>query len=766
MTSSSRPSVSNVEKMLQMWFVAHGKGIDRRAFMVSDNASPLVAEMRFERDPEVAAALAVDLILTESETAASPNALSLLLRKCVVSLFDFIWANDGHRSQKFSQSIPRPWIAITYDALRQRAAENDAYQKLRNVMHQIKNLRNHNSTARSICRSLQEKLSSIPQQISEKKNLIIIVTKRLEMNQSMTAKESTREGFFLALAELAPLLAPERAEKTVAAVGRCLKQRFDSIESSVSSETGITERFLRYRNRYLPIFRHILSFLDGGRGDSKHLVSSLKEALNRSVTFGCAWAEKRASSWGWHTVVGHISKAHANAFSIVQAETLATISSQGGVRQVFGRFRKMHRETLERLLHFTAKVSSQKQADPSAAGAFAGERAKPSANVRRKRRSSMIRRRRLARKKRMGKRQTLLKKDLPNLWRKPMGSIDPKELEEWRRLAVMVRSQHRPRVSESLLDEASSSDARRDLMAYHQRQNHDEEVQFCNIPAKILKALAKRDKTGAPVDGELADLIAEQAAIFRRVFSHYRTGSTMQKGDFLRFCDHSGFIQGKSSSEGTLQPADIDLIWIKSSQAHLVKEGSLAQLLPAQFTEAIIRIAAARYSDEPSLCRRVRRLVEEKIVSHARSSDADNWRYKLTSDDVQRVLAGHHKRILDCFKYWSGNDSKGLSLSKWKSMCSNLRITGKKSRVSVRNVEELFFATRHACPKYNQMRGSRQATRKMKRKEFFEVVAALAVFEHPSPHDSLAQRIHTFCVKKLLESHDKFVSNHSKSHTT
>ena len=131
----------------------------------------------------------------------------------------------------------------------------------------------------------------------------------------------------------------------------------------------------------------------------------------------------------------------------------------------------------------------------------------------------MIRRRRLARKKRMGKRQTLLKKDLPNLWRKPMGSIDPKELEEWRRLAVTVRSQHRPRVSESLLDEASSSDARRDLMAYHQRQNHDEEVQFCNIPAKILKALAKRDKTGAPIDGELADLIAEQAAIFRRVFS-------------------------------------------------------------------------------------------------------------------------------------------------------------------------------------------------------------------------------------------------------
>jgi hypothetical protein len=233
----------------------------------------------------------------------------------------------------------------------------------------------------------------------------------------------------------------------------------------------------------------------------------------------------------------------------------------------------------------------------------------------------------------------------------------------------------------------------------------------------------------------------------------------MNKGDYIQFIQQSRVVSRRN--EAGLQSADVELLWLKcSQQAAAVKAGRTPALLPFQFMECCLRIAAIKYESlSPSVLVRIERLCKDDLRWNSRWADVDAFRTRLGEEGVIIVYHRHVDKCREVFKAWSRKNK--MSLKQWKSMVGVLLLEETSARLNSRHIESIFHKSQSGSLSEDDQ-GLSVATTDLTEEqlayessvldftEFWECLGNIATFENPDPYIPIGMKMTTFFESTLM----------------
>ncbi|KAK3254826.1 hypothetical protein CYMTET_35973, partial [Cymbomonas tetramitiformis] len=179
-----------------------------------------------------------------------------------------------------------------------------------------------------------------------------------------------------------------------------------------------------------------------------------------------------------------------------------------------------------------------------------------------------------------------------------------------------------------------------------------------------------------------------------------------------------------------------------------IEENPDAEFVPEEFTEALVRIAHAKFQkSDPtaSTAQRLEKLLRTHVFNNCSRCDIDHVREMLQDDAVQAVFRKHSSSMEKVFMYYAGVDGvvggATLSLYEFEAFCRDCRLfsgafTDAAMTTIFSNVQDL-------------LKGDDEAG-ELTFNAFYEAVAGVVNYKMCSPYQPFAQRLDQFIQRMVL----------------
>lgn len=183
-------------------------------------------------------------------------------------------------------------------------------------------------------------------------------------------------------------------------------------------------------------------------------------------------------------------------------------------------------------------------------------------------------------------------------------------------------------------------------------------------------------------------------------------------------------------------------VWSKASNGG----GAQCEISPAQFLNALLRVAMLRYdtsSATPTCC--LRWLMDDHIVARASFADPDEFRAALGADMVRAAYQHQRAPLLKVFSHYAVThgerkvDKETMSFAEFKKLCDDSHIAG--PHCTHYALQQIFLKMQEednvddVCADFG---------------EFQEVLGAVAAFKNPAPYLPLHQKVRRFLEQALI----------------
>lgn len=285
-------------------------------------------------------------------------------------------------------------------------------------------------------------------------------------------------------------------------------------------------------------------------------------------------------------------------------------------------------------------------------------------------------------------------------------------------------------------------------------------------PAKY-KDLLDRYTTGQAAAAQqvarLEEALTEARAPLSRIFQYYCASgdgssiSSMCLSEYWAFLRDSGIAGG---GFGDKKSARLDLIFHKCQSRsgleyedeHLPKK----ELVPAQFVEALTRIAVLLYEREfpgQTLAGALRKLLADKVLPNAIQSDTEGWRAVLASEPVREVFSKHRILLQRVFAAYArgearvrGKRTTTINVSDFLRLLRDVQALDKTlTALAVKHI----FAHTQVEEAFTDDAAVGGGEDEMIYSEFLEGVGSVAMFKFCSPYVSAQKRIDNFITEYI-----------------
>ena len=358
-------------------------------------------------------------------------------------------------------------------------------------------------------------------------------------------------------------------------------------------------------------------------------------------------------------------------------------------------------------------------------------------------------------------------------------------------------------------------------------EEHVDDGRFTNITRlqiqDILEKVGDLDQASQTksVD-EIKDLLKEHLPTLEHIFVHYCThgsggsNESMDRGEYWRFIRDI-----KIKHKRKMTSVDIDLIFTaanvdRDESDDDNREEHSQELLPVEFSECLVRLAATRFDQGPIIMR-LQRLFEMHVIKYACSTNKNIFKRKIDTEQVRRVYTKFQKPLAIVYKAYASADQQddavnkkdSINLNEFLLMCKQLGILKSGSNVSEVAASKLFAlvqgsdiledTTTGKPPKVPQkkrsvdegiakmyegtadesnaatliqgrfrMRQAKQVVAEKKAKkiedeqsemswsEFTEVIAALSCYVVTDPYKTIDNKLEVFIVEHIIIPASKF----------
>jgi hypothetical protein len=181
------------------------------------------------------------------------------------------------------------------------------------------------------------------------------------------------------------------------------------------------------------------------------------------------------------------------------------------------------------------------------------------------------------------------------------------------------------------------------------------------------------------------------------------------------------------------------------------------EIVPSEFVEALVRLAAARYTRSGTLAERLEKLIENNLRPVlGKVMDTTTFRSRMTGKLVQTFLSKKKRSLKDLFVFYAGKDQtdKGVAttdsidIGECTTFCRDFDL-GVPDRV----IGRLF-----ACAQSDEDDGKEDTSMldeksELSYDEFLELLGALACWRSPDPYEPMLKKVSVF-VKEVLQKHE------------
>ena len=660
-------------------------------------------------------------------------------------------------------------------------------------------------------REMREHLLKLPHELAVKRTAFAhlqAAAKDTGSQDEQILLELNHYECLVALFEFAKRIGPTEQELHVTLVMKMLKQIFSRGSLKLHSYHKTTGDRAQDKETYLtqwyPIQRRILSYLDPSLK-----ISSPLHVLQRSVDGRSSWCDGRwegvsnaTIGWGWVSNVNDMIEQHVACFEMVGSEIFW--GSPAAKEVAFERFRSRNMALIKKI-HTFLEVNEKKVEEGedvncplrkrveehhrhghsrhghgrhgghhrhgghgAAAAPAAVDTAVPAAAP------GSPSKRTTSKGKHSKKHHHSNRK-----FNKHKTKQKPKMYAEWNVIAKRARHPVKIKVEEHHQSDNTSTDNKaRSAALQHDNilRSLAEQHEFVLLNKKTMEQILKLDTNdeGVTTNESLEESIREACPVVRRVYGYYKSGRSMNKGDYIQFIQQSKVVSRRN--EIGLQSADVELLWLKcSQQAAAVKAGKSPALLPFQFMECCLRIAAIKYESlSPSVLTRIERLCTDDLRWNSRWADVDAFRKKLVEEQVMIVYDRHVNVVREIFQTWSRKNK--MSLKQWKTMVGVLLLEETSARLNSRHVESIFHKSQSGSLTTQQTTvqsgegeedescggGAAAAATTLTEEqvayessvldftEFWECLGNIATFENPDPYVPVGIKMTTFFESNLV----------------
>jgi hypothetical protein len=597
--------------------------------------------------------------------------------------------------------------------------------------------------------------------------------------------------------------------------------------SNLLDKTAAWEMYLM---TWYTIQRRILSYLNPSTWPSSPLSVLQRSTLHRKDKWcEHQWynnnVTKAQPGWGWCSSVYAAAEEHRACFRLV--EDGMTWGSAGAKQVAFGLFRNKCRDIEKNVERFRLEYSEEVEkgvdinlplralrgrrrsssGNSSGGGGDDGDSSRSKHDHSGHKRALPLRSSPNMKKNKKKKSKHKRKSNTSRSRLKPPFGQKRKDFEDWSRVAAAARQ--KPQKDGSMTDDnmnatsgvvlkkeisqMTKKERRQHLLHENILRSFAEQHEFVLLDDKTIEQILKLDMTsidttqqrqqqqeeappplgeneeeerGGTTEEDLMMAIREACPVVKRVYGYYKSGRSMNKGDYIQFIQQSRVVSRRN--EAGLQAADVELLWLKCSrQAMAVREGKTPALLPHQFMEVCLRIASIKYENNfKSVPKRMERLCLEDLRWNARQSDADAFRARLVEDDVLMIWDRFIDRVSEIFKTWSRK--RKMSLRNWKSFVDILQLEETSSRLGSRQVESAFHKAQSGSVGNSGAgeKAEQQTEEQIEYEasvldsvEFWEVLNLLSVYESPDPYLTVGRKMSNFIEKTLIPRFECYQEN-------
>jgi hypothetical protein len=300
-----------------------------------------------------------------------------------------------------------------------------------------------------------------------------------------------------------------------------------------------------------------------------------------------------------------------------------------------------------------------------------------------------------------------------------------------------------------------------------------ERMQDILLPKSTDKGKRKKDAEEVPEEEaddavkktvtDIETFLASHHASLRRIYKAYAAqgggGVAIKQEQFIKFCKDCK-IPDKKFTEHMLPIVFIRANW---DDPNADKSKKVAAVLnPSEYIEALVRLAAAKYTaSDDILPRKVKRLVDHHVLPHAQRSDVDNFRRSLRTEEMQSVLKKHESNLMSTFKKYAQAELSHKAASATFGDVHKDTINYSEFSVFMKD-KKLLDATlsnKMVVGIFNNVQSEAEAVSEddmmaleMDYGEFCEAIIAIAAWKMPSPFLAFDQRVDTFLSMVLFRN--------------
>ena len=282
----------------------------------------------------------------------------------------------------------------------------------------------------------------------------------------------------------------------------------------------------------------------------------------------------------------------------------------------------------------------------------------------------------------------------------------------------------------------------------------DEQVAYTQlVPARVMDIIPE-----GPGQAEALEMVSyvlgKHYKDLKRIFVFYSAGGFMSSAEYWKLMKDAKIPTKKFGS------ARIDLVFLKANKEYTDREaaGGVAsednpdtELMPAEYVEAIVRLAWGRAGEKGELHEVVEKFIEQQILPNACKSDAEQFRRMLKEPDFAAVLATHRPALRKIFIKYSGadaSDADGLTMN-LKEVAQlfkdSLQISGGFTH---HDVKKIFGNVQDA--EGNDGDGADDDD-ELVFTEFIELLVCTCVYRDPNPFMPLDKRFSAYVTKDLVK---------------
>ena len=182
------------------------------------------------------------------------------------------------------------------------------------------------------------------------------------------------------------------------------------------------------------------------------------------------------------------------------------------------------------------------------------------------------------------------------------------------------------------------------------------------------------------------------------------------------------------------------------------------EIVPSEYVEALVRLAAGRYNKGGSLASRLEKLVEKNLRPVlGKVVDQTSFRSHLSEKVVQKFLSRKRRRLKEVFEFYAAKNqtdkgvetSDTIDIGECTTFCRDFKL-GVPDRVIAR----LFVCAQNEEDDGKDETSLLDEKSELSYDEFLELLCALACWQKPDPYEPMLKKV-TLFVASVLEKHDQ-----------